>query len=89
MDIKKYTHKVKVFHDKWMKKPQEVEVSLPYVPTEFVRPDEVVETFHIDWEEQGLVQKKHLIQGDEERKKALEINWNLEERKKKGNKKLP
>ena len=30
MDIKKYTHKVKVFHDKWMKKPQEVEVSLPF-----------------------------------------------------------
>jgi len=89
MDIKKYTHKIKVFRDRWLRDPRVVDISLPYVPQEFTRPDEVVETFHIDWEEQRLVQKKHLIQGDEERKKALEINWDMEERKKKGNKKLP
>ena len=89
MDIKKYTHKIKVFRDRWLRDPRVVDISLPYVPQEFTRPDEVVETFHIDWEEQRLVQKKHLIQGDEERKKALEINWDMKERKKKGNKKLP
>ena len=79
MDIKKYTHKIKVFRDRWLRNPKVVDISLPYVPQEFTRPDEVVETFH---EEQGLVQKKHLIQGDKERKKALEINWNISERKK-------
>ena len=82
MDIKKYTHKIKVFRDRWLREPRVVDISLPYVPQEFTRPDEVVETFHIDWEEQRLVQKKHLIQGDKERKKALEINWNISERKK-------
>ena len=87
MDIKKYSHKIKVFHDRWLKKPKEVEISLPYVPQEFIRPDEVVESFHIDWDEQRLIKRKHLIEGDEERKRALEINW-IEE-KKKGNKKLP
>ena len=81
MDIKKYTHKVKVFRDRWLKEPKEVDISLPYVPEKFTRPDEIVESFHIDWEEQRLIQKKHLIQGDEERKRALEINW-IEEKKK-------
>jgi ribosomal protein L13E len=52
MDIKKYSHKIKVFHDRWLKKPKEVEISLPYVPQDFTRPDEVVESFHIDWEEE-------------------------------------
>ena len=79
MDIKKYTHKIKVFRDRWLRNPKVVDISLPYVPQEFTRPDEVVETFH---EEQSLVQKKHLIQGDKERKKALEINWDISERKK-------
>ena len=84
MDIKKYTHKVKVFRDRWLKDPKEVDISLPYVPEKFTRPDEIVESFHIDWEEQRLIQKKHLIQGDEERKRALEINW-IEEKKKGSN----
>ncbi len=84
MDIKKYTHKVKVFRDRWLKEPKEVDISLPYVPEKFTRPDEIVESFHIDWEEQRLIQKKHLIQGDEERKRALEINW-IEEKKKGSN----
>ena len=84
MDIKKYTHKVKVFRDRWLKEPKEVDISLPYVPKKFTRPDEIVESFHIDWEEQRLIQKKHLIQGDEERKRALEINW-IEEKKKGSN----
>mgnify|MGYP003119674585 CR=1 FL=1 len=64
MDIKKYTHKVKVFRDRWLKEPKEVDISLPYVPEKFTRPDEVVESFHIDWEEQRLVQKTDLIKGD-------------------------
>ena len=81
MDIKKYTHKVKVFRDRWLKEPKEVDISLPYVPEKFTRPDEIVESFHIDWEEQRLIQKKHLIQGDEERKRALEINWIGEKKK--------
>ena len=84
MDIKKYTHKVKVFRDRWLKEPKEVDISLPYVPEKFTRPDEIVESFYIDWEEQRLIQKKHLIQGDEERKRALEINW-IEEKKKGSN----
>ena len=84
MDIKKYTHKVKVFRDRWLKEPKEVDISLPYVPEKFTRPDEIVESFHIDWEEQRLIQKKHLLQGDEERKRALEINW-IEEKKKGSN----
>ena len=84
MDIKKYTHKVKVFRDRWLKEPKEVDISLPYVPEKFTRPDEIVESFHIDWEEQRFIQKKHLIQGDEERKRALEINW-IEEKKKGSN----
>ena len=84
MDIKKYTHKVKVFRDRWLKEPKEVDISLPYVPEKFTRPDEIVESFHIDWEEQRLIQKQHLIQGDEERKRALEINW-IEEKKKGSN----
>ena len=84
MDIKKYTHKVKVFRDRWLKEPKEVDISLPYVPEKFTRPDEIVESFHIDWEEQRLIQKKHLIQGDEERKRALEINC-IEEKKKGSN----
>ena len=50
MDIKKYTHKVKVFRDRWLKEPKEVDISLPYVPEKFTRPDEIVESFHIDWE---------------------------------------
>ena len=70
----KYTHKVKVFHDKWMKKPQEVEVSLPYVPTEFVRPDEVVETFHIDWEEEKKKGNKKLPQFFQGGEIAMNIN---------------
>ena len=73
MDIKKYTHKIKVFRDRWLREPRVVDISLPFVPQEFTRPDEVVETFH---EEESLVQKKHLIKGDKEEKK-------------KGNKKLP
>ena len=84
MDIKKYTHKVKVFRDRWLKEPKEVDISLPYVPEKFTRPDEIVESFHIDWEAQRLIQKKHLLQGDEERKRALEINW-IEEKKKGSN----
>ena len=84
MDIKKYTHKVKVFRDRWLKEPKEVDISLPYVPEKFTRPDEIVESFHIDWEEQRLIQKKHLILGDEERTRALEINW-IEEKKKGSN----
>ena len=60
MDIKKYSHKIKVFHDRWLKKPKEVEISLPYVPQEFIRPDEVVESFHIDWEEEKKKVNKKL-----------------------------
>jgi len=106
MDIKKYTHKIKVFRDRWLREPRVVDISLPYVPQEFTRPDETVETFHIDWEEQRLVQKKDLIKGDqialEKIKKESEklgtfvkrssfggLYWNISERKKKGNKKLP
>ena len=73
-----------MFRDRWLKEPKEVDISLPYVPEKFTRPDEIVESFHIDWEEQRLIQKKHLIQGDEERKRALEINW-IEEKKKGSN----
>tara|TARA_X000001382_G_scaffold75619_1_gene52914 strand:+ start:332 stop:505 length:174 start_codon:yes stop_codon:yes gene_type:complete len=51
MNLKKYTHKVKIYSDKWLKKPQEVDVSLPYVPHEYTRPDEVVEAYHIDSED--------------------------------------
>ena len=58
MDIKKYSHRIKVFHDRWLKKPKEVEITLPYVPQEFTRPDEVVESFHIDWEDEEKGQQK-------------------------------
>ena len=51
MNLKKYTHKVKVYSDKWLKKPQEVDVSLPYVPQEYTRPDEIAEAYHIDSED--------------------------------------
>tara|TARA_B100001175_G_C19017058_1_gene406279 strand:+ start:287 stop:472 length:186 start_codon:yes stop_codon:yes gene_type:complete len=60
MDIKKYTHKIKVFRDRWLREPRIVDVTLPYVPQEFTRPDEVVETFHIDWEEQKKKGNKKL-----------------------------
>lgn len=60
MDIKKYTHKIKVFRDRWLREPKVVDISLPYVPEEFTRPDEVVETFHIDWEEQKKKGNKKL-----------------------------
>tara|TARA_Y100000114_G_scaffold111831_1_gene105619 strand:- start:25 stop:354 length:330 start_codon:yes stop_codon:yes gene_type:complete len=43
-------------------------ITLPYIPDRLIVKE-------IDWEEQRLIQKKHLIQGDEERKKALEINF--------------
>jgi hypothetical protein len=60
MDIKKYTHKIKVFRDRWLRDPRVVDISLPYVPEEFTRPDETVETFHIDWEEQKKKGNKKL-----------------------------
>jgi len=60
MDIKKYTHKIKVFRDRWLRDPRVVDISLPYVPQEFTRPDETVETFHIDWEEQKKKGNKKL-----------------------------
>ena len=60
MDIKKYTHKIKVFRDRWLRNPKVVDISLPYVPQEFTRPEEVVETFHIDWEEQKKEGNKKL-----------------------------
>lgn len=60
MDIKKYTHKIKVFRDRWLREPRVVDISLPYVPQEFTRPDETVETFHIDWEEQKKKGNKKL-----------------------------
>ena len=60
MDIKKYTHKIKVFRDRWLREPRVVDISLPFVPQEFTRPDEVVETFHVDWEEQKKKGNKKL-----------------------------
>ena len=60
MDIKKYTHKIKVFRDRWLREPRVVDISLPYVPQESTRPDETVETFHIDWEEQKKKGNKKL-----------------------------
>ena len=60
MDIKKYTHKIKVFRDRWLREPRVVDISLPFVPQEFTRPDETVETFHIDWEEQKKKGNKKL-----------------------------
>ena len=60
MDIKKYTHKIKVFRDRWLRDPRVVDISLPYDPQEFTRPDETVETFHIDWEEQKKKGNKKL-----------------------------
>ena len=60
MDIKKYTHKIKVFRDRWLRDPRVVDISLPFVPQEFTRPDETVETFHIDWEEQKKKGNKKL-----------------------------
>ena len=60
MDIKKYTHKIKVFRDRWLRDPRVVDISLPYVPQEFTRPDETAETFHIDWEEQKKKGNKKL-----------------------------
>jgi hypothetical protein len=60
MDIKKYTHKIKVFRDRWLRDPRVVDISLPYVPEEFTRPDETVETFHVDWEEQKKKGNKKL-----------------------------
>ena len=60
MDIKKYTHKIKVFRDRWLREPRVVDISLPFVPQEFTRPDETVETFHINWEEQKKKGNKKL-----------------------------
>tara|TARA_A100001011_G_scaffold332277_1_gene359269 strand:- start:206 stop:391 length:186 start_codon:yes stop_codon:yes gene_type:complete len=60
MDIKKYTHKIKVFRDRWLRDPRVVDITLPYVPQEFTRPDETVETFHVDWEEQKKKGNKKL-----------------------------
>ena len=60
MDIKKYTHKIKVFRDRWLRDPRVVDISLPFVPQEFTRPDETVETFHVDWEEQKKKGNKKL-----------------------------
>ena len=74
MDIKKYTHKIKVFRDRWLREPRIVDVTLPYVPQEFTRPDEVVETFHIDWEEQKKKGNKKLPQFFQGGEIAMNIN---------------
>jgi len=48
MNIKKYTHKIKKYSEKWLKKPEVIEISLPYIPEKFTRPDEIAESYHID-----------------------------------------
>jgi len=51
MDFKKYTHRVKIYSDKWLKKPNVVEVTLPYIKGAeelFVRPDKIAESYQVD-----------------------------------------